>query len=417
MPGTELNFFRFAFIYSFRSLGRNRRRSILTILTVVFASAVTIVSNRYTTAIMSLWAEGACDTGLGHLQIIRKGYREKQEGIQRDLLLRKNAPFEKVLESRPEFIAGARRLRFEGIISSGKKTVYFLGVGVEPSDEAKVSNRLFGPADKGSFVADDDPKGVVLGKGLAQSLKVDVGDSITLLVPTALGTVDAKDFKVRGIVNVPIPSFSQRVLYVSLTEVQKLVKLPDLYSEFVVKLTDSSLSAAVQTAVQEKTRAESLQVQTWYEVEPTIRNIEKIFQAVIGVISTLLFVSASLSVLNIIIILVAERTVEIGTLMAIGSRSKDIERLFSLEGAIIGAIGGAVGSLFASAAVEVMNIVGVPFKSPFGSDVMRLHPTVHWGVNLLVLSISVSVCLLAALSPARRAARMEPVKAFRGQLD
>jgi hypothetical protein len=87
------------------------------------------------------------------------------------------------------------------------------------------------------------------------------------------------------------------------------------------------------------------------------------------------------------------------------------------ETVVVSAASGAVGSLVASLAVEVMNVVGVPFKSPFGSDVMRLHPTVHWGVNLLVLSISIAVCLLAALSPARRAAKMEPVKAFRGQLD
>lgn len=417
MRSSGLNFFRFALVYSFRSLGRNPRRATLTILTVVFASAVTILANRYASAVMSLWAEGACDTGLAHLQVVRNGYREKQEGIQKDLLLRQNAPFEKLLEERPEFVAGARRLRFEGIISSGKKTVYFVGVGVEPTAEAKVSNRLFGPSDQGSFVADDDPKGVVLGRGLAQSLKVGIGSSITLMAPTSLGTVDARDFKVRGIVNVPIPSFSQRIIYVPIQEVQKLVKLPDLYSEYAVKLVDSHAAATVQAAVAGKASTESLQLQTWYEVEPTIRSIEKIFHAVIGVISALLFVSASLSVLNIIMILVAERTVEIGTLMAIGSRTKDIERLFSLEAALIGGIGGLIGLVVANLAVKIMNIIGMPFKSPFGTNVLNLHPEIHWGVNTLVLFVSIGVCLLAAIGPARRAAGLEPVKAFRGQLD
>ena len=416
LNGPRVQFWRFAGKYSLRSLRRHKRRTTLTVATVVFAAAVAIVATRYTSAIMTLWADGACDTGLGHIQIHKNGYWQKQEGIQKELTLRAGAPLEEVVRGVPGYESSVRRLRFEGIISSGRKTVYFMGMGADPADEGRVSARLFGPRDEGKFLDESDPKGVVLGRGLASSLKVGLGDNVTLLVPTAMGTVDARDFRVRGIVTVPIPSFSQRIIYVPLSEVQKLVKLPDAYSELVVRLKSSGSAAAAQKYLREKLSAEPVEVRTWYEVEPTIRNIEHIFDAVIGVISGLLFVSAALSVLNIIMILVAERTVEIGTLMAIGAKSWDIQALFSLEAGIIGAAGGGIGVALANGIVLAMDLIGVPFKSPFSAEIMDLHPHNHIGFNVVVFCVAVLVCGLAAWRPARRAAMIEPVKAFRGQL-
>jgi putative ABC transport system permease protein len=137
---------------------------------------------------------------------------------------------------------------------------------------------------------------------------------------------------------------------------------------------------------------------------------------VVFLITALLFLSTALSVLNIIFMLVAERTVEIGTLMAIGARPQDVKFLFSAEAALIGILGRVAGVLIGNVVVGIMDATGVPFKSPFGAGELVIRPQISFGVSAIVLGIAVGICYLSAIVPARKAALVEPVRAFRGQI-
>jgi ABC-type antimicrobial peptide transport system permease subunit len=147
-----------------------------------------------------------------------------------------------------------------------------------------------------------------------------------------------------------------------------------------------------------------------------IRKVERIWKSIVGVIGFLLFVSCGISVLNIVFMLVAERTVEIGTLMAIGAKGRDIRRLFTLEAVLIGGLGGLAGAIAGNAVVLAMAIVGVPFDSPFSTDDIVVHPKMSLLVTVAVALVAVVICYVSALVPARRASRVEPVVAFRGQV-
>src|SRR5690606_9554535 len=148
----DKSYFGFSIRYAFRNLWRNSRRSVLTISTVVFAVSVAIVANRYSAAIMQLWQDGAADTGSAHAQIHKEGYWQKQEGVMLDLTLREDAPFEVSIRKDPNVHSVVRRLELEGIVSTGKESMYFVGKGVEPENEMLVSPRLFTVNDEGEFV-------------------------------------------------------------------------------------------------------------------------------------------------------------------------------------------------------------------------------------------------------------------------
>jgi putative ABC transport system permease protein len=154
----------------------------------------------------------------------------------------------------------------------------------------------------------------------------------------------------------------------------------------------------------------------WWEIDTIIRNVEKIWSSIIGVIAFLLFVSAGISVLNIIFMVVAERTIEIGTLMAIGAKAADIRRLFTCEAAIIGVVGGIGGIFVGNLVVVVMGLIGVPFDSPFSSGFITVYPKVNVFETLVVFIGAIAICLVAAFFPARKAAKVEPVRAFKGQV-
>jgi len=417
----DQRFLRFSIKYGFRSLARNRRRTMLTIATVMLSSGVTIVTSRYSAAAINLWAKAACDTGLGHAQIHAEGFLKDSETLSESLTFEENSPLMSSIARDPAVATVAPRLNFEGIISAGDQTRYFLGTAVHPEHELRVSPALFNPTrpgtlDQGEFINSREKTAVVIGRGLAEMLNLKLGDEVTLMTTTVTGGLNGVDTVVRGIIDVPLPSFSKRAVYVRLDYAQQLLRLPGRITEATIRLHDPDKADAWVTDRAGSVAAQKLELKGWWEIDVIIRRIEMIWNSVVGLISFLLFMSPALSVLNIIFLLVAERTVEIGTMMAIGARARDIRVLFCVEGAMIGLIGGIAGVVAGNGIVAGMGLVGIPLQSPFSSGVYMLYPQVSATLSLAILAGSVVVCVLASLAPAQKAASVEPVKAFRGQI-
>ena len=421
MKSLDSRFLKFAIKYGFRSLSRNKRRTLLTIATVMLSSGVTIVASRYSTAAINLWAQAASDTGTGHAQIHAEGFLRDSETLTESITFDESSELMKQYGADPAVAAVAPRLNFEGIISAGDQTRYFLGTAVHPELELQVSPALFNPQrpgtlDRGEFINSRDRAAVVVGRGLAEMMKLSLGDEVTLLSTTVNGGLNGIDAVVRGIIDVPLPSFSKRVVYLRLDYAQQLLRLPGRITEAVIRLHDPSLAEVWVANNVAKASLLKLDLQGWWQIEVIIRRIEAIWNSVVGLISFLLFMSSALSVLNIIFLLVAERTVEIGTMMAIGAKARDIRILFCIEGAMIGLIGGVMGVTVANLIVAAMGAIGISLQSPFSSGVYILHPTVSLSLSAGILVGSVVVCVLASIAPAQKAASVEPVKAFRGQI-
>ncbi len=410
-------FLRFGLQYGGRSLWRNRRRTSLTVATVALSVAVTIVAVRFSAAIMQLWQQGAADTGAAHAQIHAEGYWQQAEGVEEKLTMKDGNSAEIALNSDPEVAGFSRRLKIEGIISAAEKTIYFIGLGVDPVAEPVVSPRLFNPqSDTGQFISAENKMGVTIGRGLSEALGLKIGDEASLISQTVAGSVNAVDVVVVGIVNVPLPSFSKRVVYLHIDQARKLLRMPERYNELAVRLNHWDAIDAWVEQTRAKVAESGAELRGWWEIEPVIRDVEEIFNSVIGAICFLLFLSAGLSVLNMIYMMVAERTVEMGTLMALGAFPMDLMLLVGLESSLIGIVGGIFGALLGNIAVVVMGMVGVPFKNPFSSGYIDVFPSVDIGLSFIIMLIGLLICVASAIPPARRASRVEPVTAFRGQI-
>jgi len=410
------NFLRFATIYAFRSLRRNPRRTVLTIFTVGFSVAMAIIASRYSVAIMRLWQDGAADTGTAHAQIHALGYFDQPEGVTEELTIAEDNAFLRRVAEDPRVLSVTPRLKLEGLISVNDESLYFLGIGVSGPSEQRVSPRLFTANDVGNFVHPDTPDGVVVGAGLAQTLSLKIGDSVTLVAPTIEGSVNGIDATIVGIVDAGVPSFNKRALFTQIDLMQRLIRLPSRFTELAVRLQPGVDARQFVADLAPLAAADGVELRGWWQIEPIIGNVGRIWDSVVGVISALLFLLTGLSVLNIIFMMVAERTVEIGTLMAIGARGRDIRRLFAFEAALIGSLGGALGLVVGNLVVGSMDYVGVPFKSPFGSDVLLVHPEIDPIMSLVVLLCGIFICWLASIPPSRKASSVEPVRAFRGQI-
>lgn len=414
---SHYNFLKFAMRYAGRNLWRNKRRTVLTISTVALSVTVSNVGTRYSTAVLRIWEEGSINHGTAHAQVHTRSYFDRPDVISVERTIAEDDPFRQRLNSDPDVADVTKRIVFEGIISAGAKTIYFLGRGVDPESEKKVSPEIFhAETDAGQFISSLIQDGIVIGRGLAETLNLKVGDDATLMVNTLSGAVNGVDVKVIGIVNPPMPGLSKRLVYAHIDYVKKSINLDNRFTQLAIRLKPGVPPEPFVARHVAAAKDVGLDMRGWWQIDPMIRKVEKIWDSVVGVICFLLFISAGISVLNIIFMLVAERTVEIGTLMAIGARQHDIKILFVAEAAMIGLIGGVIGASLANAAIKVMDAVGVPFDSPFSAGVLMVHPKVSFFVTFVIVVAGIAICYLSALAPARKAAAVEPVVAFRGQI-
>ncbi|WP_210544163.1 ABC transporter permease [Rhodoferax sp. PAMC 29310] len=141
----------------------------------------------------------------------------------------------------------------------------------------------------------------------------------------------------------------------------------------------------------------------------------QMFDTIFGFVFVLIGGIVLFTVSNTMNTTVVERTVEIGTLRAIGLRRAGIMRLFVTEGALLGLCGAVLGVLLALLLSVIINKVGMPWLPPGNVELVPFTVNV-WGENRMILGTTIGLICIATLSawwPAWRAARMDVVEALR----
>src|SRR3569832_154250 len=290
-----------------RNLFRHRARTMSALTAIVFGVIALVIASGFIDWIYWAMRESAIESRLGHIQVKKPGYLERGAADPYRYLLPERSPVLDQLKHDPDVEVVTPRLAFSGLISHGDATVSFLGEGVQPDTEARVSLQLHMTA--GSGLSSATAKETILGEGLAKSLGVVPGDRVILLANTASGGVNAVELQVRGIFQTTTKAYDEA----------------DFYNKTV-----------------------------------------QLFSKQVSVVWTLIAVVIVLSISNTMIMSVLERTREIGTLLALGFRRGAILRQFIGEGLTLGVAGGVVGLVSGVALARLISAVGIPMPAPPG---------------------------------------------------
>ena len=174
-----------------------------------------------------------------------------------------------------------------------------------------------------------------------------------------------------------------------------------------VKVTDRSQLAGVAKAI----RDHGLGALTVDEALGMIGTMFAIVEGALSLVGLIALGVASLGIINTLVMAIYERTREIGVMKAVGASRGTVRLLFTIEGGMIGFLGGAIGLLIGWALGALLNEVAhATFLSEFRSITLSVFPI--WLV-LGVVALSTAVALVAALYPANRAAGLDPIEALR----
>jgi len=401
-------------VLAYRDLGRNRRRTGMTMIAVALGLALLILMNGYIAGAMDGALQNSIRLKTGHLQIRASSYNEADLSLQwKDLL---NEPEQIVARARalPEVRAAAPVLWAGGVIATSSDSLGLQMSGIDTGSAIYDPIRTAMVA--GDFLAADDRSGILIGRRLAENLGLGLGRDVSLTVVDSDGQADEGIFTVRGLFNTGIPSYDESTVLMPLSKAQAFARADKRASAIIVMLNHQEASASVAAALQ----APGVQVLTWSDLNQLIVQTLQTSLAFYYILDGVVILIVAVIIANTLLMSVFERIREMGILSALGMKGRHIMQMLLLEAACLGLGGIALGLIIGLSGVAYITYVGIPIgdiASVAGTSVAlgstingRFVPGTFAGLSLATLLI----ILAAALYPAWYAARLEPAEALRG---
>ncbi len=257
---------------------------------------------------------------------------------------------------------------------------------------------------------------ILIGKGLADAMGVQVGDRITLVGRSQHEQMRQRTMTVVGIFDLGMADIEKQTVYISLGEAQSLYDLNGQSTEVAVFLKHIGQENAVIQSM--KLSPVSYEAESFEANYPDMASAISTKGGVMNIFSVIIIAIAGVGILNLLLMAIYERTREIGMLGAMGMKPAQISLLFILEGVMIGLVGVAVGIVFGLALNGLLMKVGLDFGSLSSvTSYMalikdKIYPT--WGTEKLLMRASVVAIIsaLASVIPAIEAGRREPAEAL-----
>ena len=394
-----------------RNLFRHRVRSAVALGAIAFSTIALLLSGGFVEWVFWAMREAAIASGTGHIQVMMPGYLENGAADPEHFLLPESSPTLATIEKSPHVVAVAPRLNFSGLISSGESTLAFVGSGVDPGREALVSNDLTFLA--GHNLTDGDDGGIIVGEGLARQLGIEVGTKVVLLVNNRSGSVQGVEREVRGIFTTQVKAVDDVIARVPIATARKLVRARGA-QVWVVLLDHTEAVADVLDDFRSRFKGEPLAFVPWSDLSDFYTKTVRLLTTQMDVARLIIGLIIVMGISNMLIMNVLERTGEVGTLMALGSRRRGVLGLFMSEGLMLGLIGGGGGLVIGALLAWIISSVGIPMPPPPGRTIgYSAHILLTWPLAVTAIAIAIGTTLAASFYPAWKASRLIIVDALR----
>lgn len=398
-------------VIAYRDLGRNRRRSLLTLIAVGLGLALLIILNGFVAGVWGDALQNNIRLRTGHVQIRAASYQEEKLSLQWPDLLDNTDALTARANALSAVQAAAPVLWASGMLNTIDETVGIRVFGVEPTSSiyAPIQTAMVA----GEFLTVDDRDGILIGKRLADSLGVGVGRRVSLTIVDANGQVDEGIFTIRGLYSTGIISYDDSAVFMPISKAQAFARTSGRASAIVILLHHQEDADAVAAAL----NTPGTVTLTWRDLNALfVQAIETAMRFYI-ILDGIVMLVVAVIIANTLLMAVFERIREMGILAALGMKGRQIMLMFLLEACILGLAGIVIGIALGSAGVAYLARVGV-YAGEMAAAVegVALSTTMYArfvpGTFAWLALWTLVVILLASLYPAWFAARLEPVEAL-----
>jgi putative ABC transport system permease protein len=399
------------FKLAYRNFFRNTRRSIISGISVALAIASIVFVRSYISGVFENISGNVVKLISGHIRITTKEYQRRERML----------PLAEAIELSPQFYDSlpdeeirltSPRIKFGVLLGEEELSIPALGYAINPEKEREIAglqNRLT----DGVYIESGE-QAAILGSGLAERLQMKVDDTLTIITRTAYDSPTGMNLLVKGIFQTGIGGIDRSLFYIPLDVGQTMLDLKGRATELVIILKHPSNAIQI---------AHSIHLGPDYSVmpfqyNPLLRYIN-VANIIFSIFYLVVLLVACSAIANTMLMIVFERTKEIGMMKALGLNNLSIVGLLTIEAGIIGIIGSAFGSIFGAILSYWLKYQGIDISMvsstasadmPFG-PIIYLAPTPFIITTAFILGLVVTT--IVSLLPISRATKINPARALK----
>ena len=398
-------------VIAFRDLMRSRRRTFFTLLAVALGLALLIVLNGFIAGIVDDAVQNNIRLQTGHVQVRAATFPDGKRTLQwKDLI---DAPETIVAQAAalPEVAAAAPVLWADAILNTSDESMGLQLYGIDVA--SPLYDPIRGSLVAGEFLVANDRSGVMLGKRLADSLGLNVGQNVNLTVIDADGQPQEALFVIRGLFDSGVLVYDESTVFMPLAKAQSLTLTGDRASAIMLLLYNEEDAETVAAAL----AAPGLQTLTWHDLNAFFLEMMDTAMSFYMILDGIVMLIVAVIIANTLLMAVFERIREMGILAALGMKRRQVMQMMifeasiiALAGVVVGVILGLLGVAFLTQNGFVMGeMAGVASTIPMSAVLYAQFDPVTFAWLALWTFV---IALLASLYPAWFAARLEPVEAL-----
>lgn len=397
---------------AWRNIWRNKRRSVIVLSSVVVGIIAAILLDGLTMGMLDQMLSTQINSSIGHIQIHEKGFNNNK--TVRNYITGYHIVEESVRNT-PEVKNYCKRVITFGLLSSAANSSGVYINGIIPQEEEKVTfikNSII----EGSYISGEDRE-IVIGKGLAEKLGVGVGNKVVAMSNTPDGSVGSEVFRITGIYETFSSEFDRINIYIPLKRAQQMLNIGDNIHEIAIITKDADKVASVKGELQSKLPGD-FEVLTYFDLLPMLVSMLDLYKAMTWIINLIVGIALIFGIINVMLMAVFERIKEFGVLISVGMNTAKLYMMIVIESLIIGIMGTVLGIALGLLIQLPLSHSGIDLSmfteslKSYGVGAV-IYPATSM-VNLVSLFVMIPfISVIAALYPAYKAVKLEPVYAIR----
>jgi len=319
---------------AWRNIWRNKRRSFITIASITFAILLACIMRSMQLGSYERMIQNAAQFYTGYIQIHKNGYWAEKtidnSMIQNDSLLELVNNIKGVETAVP-------RVESFVLASFGSKTKGSLVLGIVPEKENQLTH-LKEKLVKGKYLVKGD-KSILLAQGLAEYLKIDVGDTLVVIGQGYHGANAAGLYPIKGIVKFPIPVQNNQTMYLNLTEAQWLFDVEGRLTSISLVIDKANNTDRIVEEINRQVDTSKLEVMGWKKLMPDLVQGIEIDNLSGRVMLWILYTVIGFGMFGTFLMMTAERMYEFGVMMAIGMKRLVMQWIIIMEMVMMASLG------------------------------------------------------------------------------
>jgi len=398
---------------AWKNIWRNKLRSLLVITSVVLGLWAGTFLLAFVFGLMDQRIEDAIGYEIAHLQFhnpeFLEDYDPKFSIEASDQLINSLLQDEKVE-------AVSDRVLAYGMIAAPRVSGGGKLIGIHPSREQSVS-KLSNLIVDGKYLNEGDKNKVIIGKKLADKLKVKIRSKVVFTFQDHSNNIVAGAFRVKGIFKSHNSGLEEMNLYVHSDDLSKLMQTNDQVHEVAVLLKEPELLSSFVDM--KRTKLPDLRIRGWDEIAPELALMVNSMDQYMIILLVIILLALSFGIINTMLMAVLERTRELGVLMAIGMNKLKLFGMIFLETLFLVGLATPIGLLLAYGCIQYFGTSGIDLSGLYADSYAALgfptmiYPQLNESYYIQVLILVSITALLAAIYPAYTALKLNPVKAIR----